>query len=94
MSMNLHVVNHNPPVQLFQTPTWISYLIYSADEDGNPHGGMEAVRERYIMWLRHERQSLFNKAAGDSEAQDYVCSVYDEQISLVEKLEKPEFDIW
>lgn len=56
MSMNLHCNK----VDLWQTPTWVTYLCMSLDDEGNPDGGMEGVRRRYIMWVKSTLNGVWN----------------------------------
>ena len=49
MSMNLHMEG----VDLMpQTPTHITYMCLSYNEEGKPDGGMEGVRRRFLLWLK------------------------------------------
>ena len=50
MSMNLHCKE----VELWQTPTWVTYLIES-DMDG----GWKGVLKRYKMWVESHTQGSF-----------------------------------
>ena len=57
MSMNLHcevpAINGRDwrVFDLWQTPTYITRMCLSLDENGDPDGGMEGVRRRYLIWL-------------------------------------------
>jgi hypothetical protein len=47
MSMNLYC----DKVRLWQTPTWVTNICLSLDENGNPDGGMDGVKRRYKIWV-------------------------------------------
>lgn len=56
-------MSHNLTCEEFepvQTPSWITELILSPDDDGNPMGGSEGVYKRYVLWLEHIFQETFN----------------------------------
>ena len=52
-----------------QTPSYITELIIS-----NYDGGSTGVKNRYLLWVKHQRQSLFNsekREAVQKELWDY-----------------------
>jgi len=52
MSMNLHCAE----VDLWQTPTYITYMCYS-----NNDGGWKGIKYRYIQWIKGQRSQFKNK---------------------------------
>ena len=63
MSMNLYCNGFD----VIQTPTYITYMIY---DDGA--GGMDAVKRRYINYIKYLRQDQFNKANKQEEILNYI----------------------
>ncbi len=61
MSMNLYCDGFN----VIQTPTYITYMIY--DEGA---GGMDAVKRRYINYIKYLRQEQFNNAKSEQQQKD------------------------
>lgn len=85
MSMNLHC----DEMDLWQTPTYITYMCMSLDDNGNPDGGMEGVRKRYLMWVR----SRLNGVWHDDEEYEIEKMIVQEHCEQVLALENPEFFI-
>lgn len=56
MSTNLTCEEFEP----VQTPSWITDLILSYDDDGNYDGGWKGVYRRYVFWLEYIFQETFN----------------------------------
>lgn len=83
--MNLY---SDPPLELIQTPTWITYLILSHDEKGKPDGGPNAVMKRYLLWLEYEHQQLFNR--GYVEA----AKVYREHIDSLKDKDYSDYEFY
>lgn len=55
MSMNLTLNDSQdgPSIDLWQTPTWVTWTCLSVDPvTGEPDGGHKAVRRRYSHWVR------------------------------------------
>ncbi len=87
MSMNLS----EKTVNLRQTPTNISYMCMSNDGFGNPDGGMEGVRRRYLWWCRYCSQNEHNSCRDGVEAQRMITESWDDHIAEVEAIETPRF---
>jgi len=51
--------------EVIQTPTYITYMIYD-----NTAGGMEAVKRRYLNYIRYLRQEQFNSCKDEEEQRD------------------------
>ena len=85
MSMNLHC----DEMDLWQTPTYITYMSMSLDNNGNPDGGMEGVRKRYLMWVK----SRLNGVWRDQEEYEIEKMNVEEHCAQVMALEDPEFFI-
>ena len=71
MSMNLYCDGF----YVIQTPTFITYMIY--DEGA---GGMDAVKRRYINYIKYLRQEQFNHAKSE-EAQKDIWQGWTEHIN-------------
>lgn len=55
MSFNLYLSEgeDGQKIDLWQTPTWVTMICMSYNpETGEPDGGHEAVRRRYIEWVK------------------------------------------
>jgi len=85
MSMNLHCDKMN----LWQTPTHITDMCMSMDDNGNPDGGMEGVRKRYLTWVR----SRLNGVWHNREDLEIEKMIVDEHCEQVMALESPQFFI-
>lgn len=72
MSMNLYCSGFD----VIQTPTYITYMIY---DDGA--GGMEAVKRRYINYIKYLRQEQFNSNTSNSEAQQDIWESWTDHIN-------------
>lgn len=66
MSINLHLEDTSgrkrKSVSLWQTPTWVTNICLSLDASGQPHGGMPAVRERYIIWVESHSDGVWKSS--------------------------------
>ena len=61
LNLTLHEGPNGPQVDLYQTPTCITFSCLSYDPLTNePDGGQEGVRKRYLLWLRsrYEQETL------------------------------------
>lgn len=77
-------MSHNLTCEEFepvQTPSWITELILSPDDDGNPMGGSEGVYKRYVLWLNHVFQETFNSVPkwNWSKEEDKHAAIREEQ---------------
>lgn len=68
MSFNLTCDEFDP----VQTPTSITFMILSFNEDRQLDGGWQGVYKRYVHWLEYCRQVGFNEAAQEPERQKQV----------------------
>lgn len=62
MSINLHLQEgeNGPEVGLWQTPTHITLMCMSVNPvDGEPDGGHEAVRRRYLHWVDSQQSRVY-----------------------------------
>lgn len=85
MSMNLHCDG----VDLWHTPTHITDMCMSMDNDGNPDGGMEGVRKRYLTWVRSRLDGVWR----NKEDYEIEKMIVDEHCELVMALQNPQFYI-
>lgn len=83
MSMNLHCKE----LDLWQTPTHITYMCMSLDKKGNPDGGMEGVRKRYLYWVRSHTNGVWKVP----EQYEEMKSNVKEHCEAVLKLKNPDF---
>lgn len=52
MNLTLHDGEDGPQIDLWQTPTWVTWICLSYDPDtGTPDGNHAGVRRRYIKWV-------------------------------------------
>lgn len=62
MSVNLYLQDgpDGPETDLWQTPTHITNMCLSINPaDGEPDGGHEAVRRRYLHWVDSELNGVY-----------------------------------
>lgn len=75
--------------ELLQTPTAVTFECLAFDPvTGEPKGGHEGVRQRYIAWLEKMHQQLITSAEYDPERGSH----YAEEIKYIKTLVNPEFD--
>jgi hypothetical protein len=79
MSMNLHCKE----VDLWQTPTYITYMCYS-----NKNGGWKGILYRYSEWVRGQRNTF-----KDVEEAEWWCSVVRDHLAQFEGKKKLTFSI-
>lgn len=53
--MNLHLDGFD----LWQTPTFITYMCLSYNKDGTSDGGRDGVTHRYILWVKHKSNGVW-----------------------------------
>ena len=68
MSMNLGC----SCFKLVQTPTHITNMILSHNQDGEIDGGMEGAARRYILWCKYNEQGELNDACHDPTEQEFI----------------------
>ena len=85
MSLNLHC----DQIDLWQTPTYITQMCMSMNNNREPDGGMEAVRRRYLMWVGSHTNGHW-KNHEDFEA---MKQRVEEHINKVLAIKNPEFYI-
>lgn len=84
MSMNLTCEG----VDLWQTPTHITWMCLSYDPlSGEPDGGHEAVRRRYILWV----ESTLNGTWKDLDDLKWQRSRVADHIKQVKSIKNPKF---
>lgn len=87
MSMNLHL--KNAPDLLWQTPTHITYMCMSYNEDGEPDGGMEGVRRRYVLWVKGHADGVWGSEEDLQAVRDQIKA----HVKFIESVSDPEFFI-
>lgn len=70
MSMNLHCEE----VELWQTPTWVTYICYS-----NGDGGWKGILYRYEQWVKGRLNGVWKK---DYEYTDMKQTI-DEHLAII-----------
>lgn len=84
MSMNLYCNGF----EVIQTPTYITYMIY--DELA---GGHDAVKRRYLNYIKYLRQEQFNHYASNEKAQKDIWDGWTDHINRCVKSTGLTFDI-
>lgn len=88
MNLTLHDGEDGPNIELWQTPTWITWMCLSYNpETKEPDGGHEGVRRRYNEWVR----SLLNGVWKDTEEFEYERERVEEHLKLVNSAKQPYF---
>jgi len=65
--------------EVYQTPTYITELILSRNEDGEYDGGMKGVARRYVSWCRYERQHQYNTST--DKHKEYIDANWSQHIA-------------
>ena len=90
MSMNLTLNNgeDGPSIDLWQTPTWVTWVCLSYDPaTRQPDGGHDAVRRRYAQWV----QSHTNGVWTDPEDLEWERERIIDHLETVLAVENPHF---
>tara|TARA_R110000803_G_scaffold102337_2_gene170419 strand:+ start:335 stop:574 length:240 start_codon:yes stop_codon:yes gene_type:complete len=72
-------------VELWQTPTHISYMCYSNDD-----GGWEGIKYRYIEWVKSHTRGVYETQEDFDRVHDHVNA----HISQFDNLTDLEFSIF
>lgn len=72
MSLNLYCNDFD----VIQTPTYITFMIY---DDGC--GGNDAIKRRYLNYIRYLRQEEFNHFANNPQAQKDIWDGWTDHIN-------------
>lgn len=87
-NLTLHDVESGQQVELWQTPTWVTYMCLSYNpETAEPDGGHEGVRRRYGYWV----SSHLNGSWKDHEELEDERQRINEHLELVNSVKQPEF---
>jgi len=63
MNLTLHDGEDGPEIDLWQTPTYITWMCLSYDpETKESDGGQQGVRRRYIYWLESHVNGVWEDA--------------------------------
>ncbi|MDD3353880.1 hypothetical protein [Zoogloea sp.] len=76
MGINLHCNEEN----LWQTPTWVTYCVYS-----NGDGGWEGIKYRYIQWVKSHLDGVWQNSSDLAEMRVRVAD-HINNLSLHKKL--------
>jgi len=90
MSLNLTLCEgeDGPDIELWQTPTFITQMCLSYDAvTGQPDGGHEAVRKRYIFWVKSQLNGVYDTPE-DFESQQILVESH---VTLVQSVKDPRF---
>ena len=89
MKLTLHNGEYGPQIDLWQTPTWVTWICLSYDPDsGVPDGDHGGVRRRYIMWVEG---SLSSRIWPDEEELELEQERIKSHIETVNSVENPHF---
>lgn len=89
MNLTLHDGEDGPQIDLWQTPTWVTWICLSYDPvTGAPVGGHASVRRRYIMWVEG---SLSSRIWTDEEELERERERVKGHIETVNSVENPHF---
>lgn len=89
MNLTLHDGEDGPQIDLWQTPTWVTWICLSYDPNtGVPDGDHGGVRRRYIEWVRG---SLSSRIWTDEEELEWERERVKEHIGAVNSVENPYF---
>jgi hypothetical protein len=83
MSMNLTCAE----VELWQTPTYITYMCYS-----NEDGGWQGIKYRYIQWVKSLTNGVYNTKAEIKQRNDLQNRIQD-HIKELDSFDELHFDI-
>ena len=83
MSMNLHC----DEMDLWQTPTYVSKMCMSYGDNGEPDGGMEGVRKRYLYWVESHTNGVWK----DPEEYEWVKERVANHVAKVMSMKYPTF---
>lgn len=88
LNLTLHNGENGPQIPLWQTPTWVTFICLSYDPETNePDGGHEAVRRRYIQWVKQHINGKWDSV----EDLEYERERVKEHIDLVNCVSNPYF---
>jgi hypothetical protein len=85
--MNLCCFEGKKEIDLWQTPTHITYMCLSINPSGKYDGGEEGVRRRYLIWV----EAQANGAWKDPEDLAYMEECIREHTKKIRSLKKPRF---
>lgn len=88
MNLTLHNGENGPQIELYQTPTWVTWMCLSYNpETQKPDGGHESVRRRYELWVRSSLDGVWK----NSEDFDYQKERIEKHLKVVNSVKKPYF---
>jgi hypothetical protein len=60
INLTLHDGEDGPQIDLWQTPTWVTWVCLSYDPETEiPDGNHEGVRRRYIEWVKGHLDGVY-----------------------------------
>jgi len=88
MNLTLHDGEDGPEVELWQTPTFITWMCLSYDpETQAPDGGHEGVRRRYLIWIEGQLSGVWK----DMDEFRFLKKEIDEHTKLINSAKDPYF---
>lgn len=88
MNLTLHDGEDGPQIDLWQTPTWVTWICLSYDpETGISDGGHVGVRRRYIEWVKSHLNGIWT----DTEELEWERERVKIHIEKVNSVENPYF---
>lgn len=84
MNLTLHDGEYGPQIDLWQTPTWVTWICLSYDPDtGTPDGEHAGVRRRYIQWVKSHLNGLWTDEE-ELEWERERVKIHTEEVNSVE----------
>lgn len=88
INLTLHDGENGPEINLWQTPSWVTWMCLSYNpETQEPDGGHESVRRRYELWVRSHLDGVWEK----SEDFEYEKGRIEDHLEIVNSVSQPYF---
>ena len=87
MNLTLHDGEDGPEVELWQTPTFITWMCLSYNPEQEPDGGHEGVRRRYLEWVKSNLGGVWE----DKDDFEYLKERIEKHTKLIESVKDPYF---
>ena len=88
MNLTLHDGEDGPEFNLWQTPSWITWVCLSYNpETQEPDGGHESVRRRYESWVRSHLDGVWT----NTEDFEYEKERIENHLKKVNSVKQPYF---
>lgn len=88
MNLTLHDGEDGPEVELWQTPTFITWMCLSYNpETQEPDGGHEGVGRRYLIWVKSQLDGVWK----DMDEFKFLKEEIDKHTKLINSVKNPYF---